>query len=166
MRERPLSMESLMGSKKSKKKAKGKKKPSGRKPPSRKKETKLRTQFMRDFTARFIRDPDSNEWLFPKLGQPDLEVFQNLTDVVSVLGEKNAGGNPASGGTTSFRDQVIDFVTEQQWPDGTSIPAKFVGRERTVHLVEIAVIVDRMLEAVNAGVGGGGGGSSWPPHIR
>ncbi len=33
-----------------------------------------------------------------------------------------------------------------------------------VHLIEMAVICDRMLEAVNSGGAGGGGGGQWPPH--
>lgn len=148
----------------SKKKAQPKKKKQARKSQKSKAVAKLRTPFMAAFTAQFIRDPATRKQKFVNPGDSDLQQFANFADVLKVLGEKIGLGNPAPDGTGSLRDRVIAFLLAQQWPDHTAIPQKFKGRSRTVHLVEMAVIADRMLEAINEGFGGGGGPSGWPPH--
>ncbi len=158
-----------MGSKK-KQKQQAKKKP-GRKSHKSKRVTALRTPFMAAFTNRFIRDPATKMPKFFSQGDSELVKFQNFAIMLGVLGEQKSQSNPVSGGTSSLRDQVIDFLnTAPQWPDHTAIPEKYKskpgkpGKERMVHLVEIAVIADRILEAINKGVGGGGGIAGWPPH--
>ena len=147
----------------SKKKAKTRKTSAKKKKKRAKKAPLLITPFMDAFTAQFLRNPATKDLLWPPANQADSVTFQIIGDVAAVLGNARTGVQPVSGGTTSFHDQVVDFVNTQNWPH-TAIPKYYKKMPATVHLVEIAVILDRMLEAVNEGSGGGGGGSSWPPH--
>jgi hypothetical protein len=65
----------------------------------------------------------------------------------------------------------VQFVQAQNWPN-VPPPPGYEKLQGTVSLVEIAVILDRLLQAMNsfavAKQGGmnppGGGGSGWPPH--
>ena len=63
--------------------------------------------------------------------------------------------------------KIWQFLTDQNWPNGTPPPPEY--KDTKVPLVEIAVIPDRLLEAMStyavAGSSSAGGGpSSWPPH--
>lgn len=147
----------------SKKKPKHKKK-AGKKSSKSKAVPKLRTPFMAAFTDRFIRDSESGEQKFVLPNQGEIKVYENFALVLATLGEQNSFSKPVSGGTSSLRDQVIDFLNAEQWPDHTAVPKKYKGAERMVHLIEMAVIADRLLEAMNEGFGGSGGPTSWPPH--
>jgi hypothetical protein len=121
------------------------------------------TEFMQDFSAEFIRDGNS-ELLWPPAGHSDRAVFSDISEVLTVLGEARKGVRPPSGGTDSLRDRVIDFITLHHWPEEPAIPPNTLPDVTTTRLLEIAVIIDRMLAAVNEGVGGGGSTREWPPH--
>jgi hypothetical protein len=73
----------------------------------------------------------------------------------------------------SLGDRIAQFLQQQKWPTQTTFvpgsPPEYNNEElTTVHLVEIAVIQDRLLQAINSYKvtpgGAGGGGSNWPPH--
>jgi hypothetical protein len=155
----------------------------------------LRTQFMADFTAKFIGDPtkikdptfhpQQDHWpdpepptnppspstrLWPRPGEgrndiaTDYATFANvLLTVVYVPGSSPAGPNAA------LAAEIVQFLQAQKWPNQTPIPPQYAKEDRgTVNLVEIAVIQDRLVQAINTfdltGSGAGGGGSNWPPH--
>jgi hypothetical protein len=150
----------------SRKKAKAKKTTARKAQPPKK---LLRTKFMADFHARFIFDrtkSDDARILWPPAGFNMPQAFQDIADVMEVLGACMAGQPPAAATANppTFRDDVGTFLSTRNWPQGSPVPPEYRNsRESTVHLVEMAVICDRMLEALNRGRGGGGG-SSWPPH--
>ncbi len=132
---------------------------------------KLTTPFMGAFTRQFIGGLTKKKQKFFVQGTSEVEVFQNVATVMTVLAEQSTIlGKPVSGGSSSLRDQVIDFLNAQGWPDHTAVPKEFKGKdgepgeERMVHLIEMAVIADRLLHAINLGFGGSGGPTSWPPH--
>jgi hypothetical protein len=69
--------------------------------------------------------------------------------------------------TTEPGKSIWQFLTNQGWPN--SSPVVPGHSKTTVALVEIAVILDRLLQALNtyeaAGSSSTGGGPSvWPPH--
>ena len=154
----------------SKKKAK-QKKHRGKTSHKAKAVSRLTTPFMGAFTRQFIGGLTKKKQKFFVQGTSEVEVFQNFATVMTVLAEQSTIlGKPVSGGSGSLRDQVIDFLNAQRWPDHTAIPTRFKGtarkegEERMVHLIEMAVIADRLLHAINLGFGGGGSPSGWPPH--
>jgi hypothetical protein len=123
----------------------------------------LRTPFMAEFTQKFIGEP--NRFLWPKQKTERADVVKQYQAFVKVLltagyglGIPKAKGSPAA--------DVVKFLKARNWPnDPTGIPKKYLDRQTTVRLVEIAVILDRLLRAVNRYKGGPGGGpSGWPPH--
>jgi hypothetical protein len=153
----------------------------------------LRTQFIADFTAKFIGDPtkikdpapppQTDPWpdpeptnppspttrLWPRNGEgrndiaTDYATFVNvLLTVAYVPGPSPAGPNAA------LAAEIVQFLQVQKWPNQTPIPPLYAQERGTVTLVEIAVIQDRLLQAINSfnltGSGSGGGGSNWPPH--
>jgi len=130
----------------------------------------LRTQFMADFTHEFIYD-SSGKFLWPVAGQSKTAVLADYLTFVTVLmtvGYIEAPAPAASPG--SLGDRIATFLANQKWPSQTSIKPKWVkdpGRP-TVHLIEIAVILDRLLEAINGFhfklTARGGGPGGWPPH--
>ena len=79
----------------------------------------------------------------------------------------------------SLGDDIVQFLTLKNWPTATPVfppppppPAPlplppYQSQLPTVHLLEIAVILDRLLQAMNSfnpGGGPGGGPGGWPPH--
>ena len=60
----------------------------------------------------------------------------------------------------SLGDSVVQFLKAYPWPSGTGVPSEYQGELPTVYLVEIAVIQDRLLQAINSfdftGHGAGG----------
>jgi hypothetical protein len=140
---------------------------------------RLRTDFMADFTAKFIGDPTTimdpapppatDPWpeptrKWPKHGQSWNDAFTDYATFVNVLVAVFVGASPPSG---LLADQIGTFLTDQKWPAGTPFPPEYKGEPLTVHLVEIAVIQDRLLQAINSfdfGHGMGAGPSNWPPH--
>jgi hypothetical protein len=142
----------------------------------------LRTQFMADFTAAFIGDPTKildpapppqrDPWpdpsrVWPVTGQKLNDIVTDYATFVNVLLTVGYVGAPppaAPGG--SLGDRIGKFLIAQNWPTGTTYPPEYKDELPTVHLVEIGVILDRLLQAMNSfgATSPGGGGSNWPPH--
>ena len=123
---------------------------------------------MAAFHKQFIFDrskPEKDRILWPPKVISDAQALQDFSDTMAVLGARMARETPVAKGDGSFRDRVIQFLAQPKWPDESPVPPEYAKKERMVHLIEIAVISDRMLQAFNKGRGGGGGGSSWPPHV-
>jgi hypothetical protein len=132
---------------------------------AKKKQTLLRTSFMADFTKTFIRQ--GNVYLWPVKGQERADVvadFQTFVAVLSAVGY----GLPAPVVTTPLGVRLVQFIgAPRNWPTVTGVPPRFQKELPTVALVEIAVILDRLLEAIAAFklvVGPGGPPGRWPPH--
>ena len=133
----------------------------------KKKPTLLRTTFMADFTKTFIRQ--GNVYLWPVAGQERADVVADFQTFVAVLAAVGYG-LPVPVTTTPLGARLVQFVgAPRNWPTVTGVPPRFQSELPTVALVEIAVILDRLLEAINAfklvaGGPGGGSGRGWPPH--
>jgi hypothetical protein len=128
----------------------------------------LRTPFMAAFHKKLIFDrskPKEQRILWPPKVISDAQALQDFSDTMAVLGARMAREKPVAKGDGSFRDRVIKFLGRRKWPEKSPVPAQYATKERMVHLIEMAVISDRMLQAFSEGRGGGGGGSSWPPHV-
>jgi hypothetical protein len=187
-----------MASKKTRSKKSGSKKSVAKGPTvgggkGKSKPAKLRTQFMWNFTAKFIGDPakikdpapppQTDPWPDPEPKNPPspstrvwpvsgqkmpgiLADYATFVNVLMTVGNHGALPPPAPG---SLAAQILQFLNQDpKWPDNTEVPPKYALEKPTVHLVEIAVILDRLLQAINSfdvtGDGAGGGGSGWPPH--
>jgi hypothetical protein len=145
---------------------------------------RLRTQFMTDFTAEFIGDPTTikdpaplpavDSWPDPHRRWPGQNETQ--TDIVTDFGTfvnvlltmGYVMGPPPAFPSGSLGARIVLFIQGKNWPTATTI---LTGSQNeplpTVHLVEISVILDRLLQAMNSfnpQQGKGGGGSNWPPH--
>ncbi len=126
----------------------------------------LRTPFMADFTKTFIQDGSTSKW--PVAGQKRAEVvadFQMFVKVLLTVGY----GLPAPINNGPLGDRIVQFLgPPANWPNNPAgIPKRLQNRLSTVALVDIAVVLDRLLKAVNAfNISGGasGGPSTWPPH--
>ena len=155
-----------MAKKKSKTPRKAKKARSKKPAGGHKARQNLQTPFMAAFTAEFIRAKGAKSFSWPADGQLDPAIaidFATFVDVLMNVGFLKQPKTPDGSG--SLRDRLMTFLNNQGWPESTAIPPSFRKMTPTVHLVEIAVLLDRLLEAVNArGEGAGGGPSSWPPH--
>jgi hypothetical protein len=145
---------------------------------------RLRTKFMADFTAAFIGDPTKikepappphvDSWpdphrLWPKSGQKQSDAVTDYLTFVNVLLTVGlVGAPPPAAPSGSLGDRIGKFLIAQNWPDGTEVPPEYKNERPTVHLVEIAVIQERLVQAINsfdfAGGGAGGTSSNWPPH--
>jgi hypothetical protein len=130
---------------------------------TKRKQTLLRTPFMAAFTKAFI----TNQW--PVAGQQRTDVVADFLAIVEVL--LTVGyGLPAPTGTGAMGDRVVQFLgPTSNWPDNTAgIPPRLKGELSTVALVDVAVIVDRLLRAINSFKwdpgGDGGAPGRWPPH--
>lgn len=149
---------------------------------------KVRTQFMADFTKKYIGDPTTlkdpapygnsdtwpdpgRKWPTPKEPLADA-VNDYLTFVNVLLTVGFVGGSAPSGPNASLAADIAQFLQTEDWPTKTTFvagtPSEYNNELPTVHLVEVAVIQDRLLQALNSydptGSGKGGGGSNWPPH--
>jgi hypothetical protein len=144
----------------------------------------LRTQFIADFTAAFIGDPtkikdpgppgqldpwpDPNRlWPAPGQKKPDIVTdYATFVNVLMTVGCVMAPPPAAPSGSLGAR--IAQFLQAQNWPTATSVPPQYSGELPTVHLVEISVILDRLLHAINSfkeeAKGAGGNGTNWPPH--
>ena len=149
---------------------------------------KLRTQFMADFTKQFIGDPtkikdpappgEYDTWpdpnrLWPTSKEPLANIVSDYLTFVNVLLTVGyVGGPPPGGPNASLAAQIAQFLQQENWPTKTTFatgtPSAYNDELPTVHLVEVAVIQDRLLQAMNSfdptGSGKGGSGSNWPPH--
>jgi hypothetical protein len=144
----------------------------------------LRTKFMADFTAEFIGDPTKikdpapppqlDPWpdpsrLWPTSGQKQNEIVADYATFVNVLLTVGyVGAPPPAAPSGSLGDRIGKFLIAQNWPSETTVSPEYQQELPTVHLVEIAVIQERLVQAINSfnptGHGAGGGGSNWPPH--
>jgi hypothetical protein len=132
------------------------------------KPTLLRTQFMADFTKKFIKQGRTYVW--PARGSKRADVvaeFQAFVKVLVTVGY----GLPAPINNGPLGDQVAQFLgatPPPTWPNNPAgLSPRFQKRLPTVALVDIAVILDRLLEAINRfDLSGGPGGipGGWPPH--
>jgi hypothetical protein len=136
----------------------------------------LRTQFMADFTAKFIGDPtkmpaqgekstwpDPRVWPDPKITARDVVATQYAMFVNLLMTFGYVGGPSPAKPSDPLGANIWQFLVDQKWPgtppsgyDNTNVP-----------LVEIAVILDRLLQAMNSfNMSGGPGGppGSWGPH--
>jgi len=148
----------------------------------------LRTPFMDAFTDHFIGDPTkikqqgcddpwpdpdtgaTNQRHWPNKGQGtndilgDYVTFVNVLHTVAYAPMANIT-NPNPTLAAAIKDYLVN---QQHWPNGIPPPAEYANEAATVTLVEIAVIQDRLLQAINSfdptGSGKGGSGSNWPPH--
>jgi hypothetical protein len=140
----------------------------------------LRTKFIADFTTQFIGDPTTmpaagelSPWPAPNRVWPDpktslardVVVSQFATFVNLLMTFGYVSGPPPAKPSDPLGASIWQFLVDQKWP-GTPPP----GYDNTiVPLEEIAVILDRLLQAMNsyqlAGPGSGGGPpGSWGPH--
>jgi hypothetical protein len=141
-----------------------KKKPAVKKAAKRKVATqKLRTKFMSAFIAEFISST-TDPWPDPTQAGPsviaDFDMFMDVLLKACVLQQP-----PVPDGSGSLRDRLANFLLAQNWPVLASIPKLWQGIQPTVRLIEVSVIADALLKAINAWRGGSGGGpNQWPPH--
>jgi hypothetical protein len=152
----------------------------------------LRTDFMRDFTKKFIGDPAkikdpapppaTDPWpdpdptipptpttrVWPRPGENRTQIVDEYATFLNVLLTVGyVGAPPPTFPSGSLGDEIGKFLIAQNWPAATpTVPPEYMNELPTVHMVEIAVIQDRLLQAINSfkGQGAGGGGSNWPPH--
>ena len=144
----------------------------------------VRTPFMDAFTKQFIGDPtkikapgQQDDWpdpgrVWPKNTTPPQTSAQIFDDYKTFMNALMTAGylmaplpNP---GPSQLATDIANFLTAQNWPTSTTQPPGYPTLPLpTVHKIEIAVIHDRLLQAINSynpEKAGGGGGSSWPPH--
>jgi hypothetical protein len=136
--------------------------PAKRKPPQ-----KVRTDFMSAFTSRFIHDSATKTWLWPAAGRAPADIVAEFETFVNVLMQSEVAIQPVpSDGSDSLESQLAIFLMAEKWPVSTVIPKKWRGEQRTVRLVEIAVIVERLLHAIDVHrkIAAGGSPEGWPPH--
>jgi len=120
-------------------------------------------------------DPPTRKW--PLKGQGREKVIEDYSTFVNVLlwtAWFPPTVPPPPQPNTALAAHIVKFLSDHKWPNGTPIPPEYTkpiapsDERTTVVLVEIAVIQDRLLQAINSfdfkGGGAGGGGSNWPPH--
>jgi hypothetical protein len=141
-----------------------KKKKAVKKPAKRKATPKLvRTKFMAAFTAQFIGSKATPPW--PAEGQSSASVAADFQTFMSILIEAEVSLTPPpTGPIGSLAARVGSFLIAQNWPVAAPQPKTWQTIQDTVHLIEISVIADRLLEAINASPLRAGPGSGWPPH--
>jgi hypothetical protein len=133
----------------------------------------VRTQFITDFVAEFIRPSRTADfkWPSPELPRPavlaEFEMFLHVLMTAAYLDrDPDSDGAPEADGTDALRDRLVKFLKVEDWPRSTPIPKKWAKIQPTVRLIEIAVLTDCLLEAINSHPTVCGAGASWPPHPR
>jgi hypothetical protein len=141
-----------------------KKKKAVKKPAKRKAAPKpVRTKFMADFTAQFIGPKATNPW--PTDGQTMASMVADFQTFTSILIAAEVSHTPPpTVPLGSLAARVGNFLNAQNWPVSAPKPNTWPTIQSTVHLIEISVIADRLLKAINSSPGRGGQGSGWPPH--
>src|SRR3977135_3896145 len=128
----------------------------------------VRTQFLTDFVAEFIRSPPRSrefKWPSPELPAPAvLAEFQMFMDVLMTAGYLNR--EPEDDTAGALRDRLIKFLKKEDWPRSTPIPRKWAKIKSTVRLIEIAGVADILLEAINSHPAVEAAAAGWPPHPR
>jgi hypothetical protein len=123
----------------------------------------VRTKFMADFTAQFIGASAIPPW--PADGQTNASIVADFQTFMSILIAAEVSHTPPpTGPIGSLAARVGSFLIAQNWPVAAPIPKTWQTIQPTVHLIEISVIADRLLKAINSSPGRGGQGSGWPPH--
>ncbi len=123
--------------------------------------SKLRTTFMSAFKTEFLSK--ANPW--PAPAQPSASVIADFGMFMDVLLKADLLLQaPVPDNSGSLRDRLAKFLIAQNWPMSAPIPNPWQGIVPTVRLIEVSVIADHLLEAINDRPGSGGGGPQWPPH--
>jgi hypothetical protein len=126
----------------------------------------VQTQFMTDFVSTLLGT--TNNWIWPTPGESQTDMIADFgTFTNMLLTAALTLTTPVSGNTQSLSDRIAAFLTAQKWPVTTPIPARWQSMQPTVRLIEISVIIDHVLEALNFYTNPGsrgGSGSGWPPH--
>jgi hypothetical protein len=123
---------------------------------------KVRTKFMSAFIKQFVTSK-ANPW--PAPAQTNASVIVDFETIMDVLISAAVTlQSPTSGGSASLADRVASFLIANNWPITAPIPKQWQSIQPTVRLIEVSVIADALLKAINKGSGAGGGGSGWPPH--
>jgi hypothetical protein len=113
----------------------------------------VHTTFMDDFTTKFIGDPakldswpdPSRKW--PRQGQSKADVAKEYATFVNVLMTVGfVQPHPIPTPHTSLGVSILHYLQSYPWPSqsGASWPPY------DVYLVEIAVILDRLLQSINS----------------
>jgi hypothetical protein len=126
----------------------------------------VRTKFLTDFVAEFLRSsPRSRQFKWPSPELPAAAVlaeFQMFLDVLMTAAYLHR--DPEADGTSELRDRLVKFLQDEDWPRSTPIPRKWAKIQPTVRLIEISVVTDCLLEAINSHPTVGGAAAGWPPH--
>jgi len=141
--------------------------------------------FADSFTAEFIGDPtkikpagEKDPWPGPDPNRkwPASGSFRNdvateyETFVHVLMSVAYVGGSPPTYPSGSLGARIVQFLQTQNWPNGSPTPTEYKTEDRgTVTLMEMSIIQDRLLQALNSfriasETSSSGGGSSWPPH--
>jgi hypothetical protein len=124
---------------------------------------KVRTQFMADFTAQFIGQKAVPPW--PATGQSNASIAADFETFMSILISAAVTLTPPpTVPIGSLAARIGSFLIAHKWPVSTTIPKRWREIQPTVRLIEISVIADRLLEAINVALYRAGQGSGWPPH--
>jgi hypothetical protein len=123
-------------------------------------------------------DPPTRLWPRPQQTRADIVTeYGMFANVLMTVGYVKASLPTFASG--SLGDDIVQFLKLQNWPTATPVfpppppppPPPPLGPYQnelpTVHLLEISVILDRLLQAMNSfnpEKGPGGGPGSWPPH--
>lgn len=149
-----------------KKKTKAAKTPTKRKasPPA-----KVRTAFMAAFMTEFIRNSKTKMWKWPVANETLENIVADFETFIDVLLRSAVLIQPVPPDNSgSLKDRLAKFLKAQEWPVSSAIPPKWREMQPTVRVIEIAVIQDRLLEAINIHRrppgSAGGPGPGWPPH--
>jgi hypothetical protein len=123
----------------------------------------VRTKFMADFTAEFIGQNASTPW--PGADATNASVVADFATFMSILIAAEVSHTPPpTVPVGSLAARVGNFLIAQNWPIAAPKPKTWDKIQQTVHLIEISVIADRLLKAINSSPLRGGNPSGWPPH--
>jgi hypothetical protein len=130
----------------------------------------VRTEFIAAFTKQFIGQTATNP--FPAIGHSNADIAADFNTIMRILIAAEVGRKPPpTGKGRSLAGKVGNFLIAQKWPASTPLPKQLQGIQPTVRLIEIAVIADRLLQAINLipgrgrpRSGGPGPVPGWPPH--
>lgn len=125
----------------------------------------LATDFTDDFRSFLTKaNPEKGKprlWDWPP-AQPLKLSLTSVADVVRLLGDAlGNGAPPVPGNSGSFIDQAAARIAAFQWPTRTDYLGDFAAPAAEIHLYEIELLVDMMLNAI--WTKGGGGPTRWPP---
>ncbi len=122
---------------------------------------KVHTKFMSAFKAEFLST--ANPW--PAPAQPTASVIADFGMFMDVLLKADLLLQaPVPDNSGSLRDRLAKFLIAQNWPMSSPIPTHWQGIATTIRLIEVSVIADQLLAAINNPPGSGGGPNQWPPH--